>query len=218
MFPFPFLRAVFFFLATVSVSFLLSACGSDNQGSDTRPPELRDTTDSGDPNAKKKKVGEGDEESGGADEKRDDSKNSQRASSRFGTKFAKTYENEYAAIAAEVGFTTNACAAFATAALRRVGVENIPYELWAPSLVEHLRKAGWKKVTTSRSLKLGDLVFTRDSKTERDGLTNHVFVFAGYVGSDKESARAIDNQNNGYERNLGSNGSFSPFWFAYRFP
>lgn len=127
----------------------------------------------------------------------------------------REYTSSYDGIREKVGFTKDACAAFASTALRGASVE-VPYEPWAPSLPGHLKAVGWKRIDDPKSLRAGDLIFTRDERTERDGLTNHVYVFAGYARG-KSAALAIDNRDAGYERNLGA-GSYSPFWFAYRHP
>lgn len=131
-----------------------------------------------------------------------------------GPSFASWYAANYASVKAKVGFTYNGCAAFVTTALRSFGVD-IGYDAWAPNVPAKLQRLGWTKVTNASALAAGDVVFTRDAQTARDGLTPHVFVFKGYSGS---QAVAIDNQGNGYVRNLSANGPKSWFWFAYRAP
>lgn len=139
-----------------------------------------------------------------------------RLSGEFGAGLVSQYRAKYQQVKNTVGFTHNGCAAFASTALRMVGV-NIPYMTFAPSLADTLGSAGWIKVKDHRALKPGDLVFTRDWQTTFDGYTNHVFVFAGYAG-DTSVGYAIDNQGNGYQRALNNSSKYSVFWFAYRHP
>jgi hypothetical protein len=128
--------------------------------------------------------------------------------------FANWYSSNYNSIANTVGFTSNACAAFASTALSKFDYK-VPLEFWAPSLPGHLKAAGFNLIDSALSLRAGDVVFTRDNKTAYDGLTPHVFVFHSFS---QGGALAIDNQGNKVWRNLSAPGPKSWFWFAYRAP
>jgi hypothetical protein len=137
----------------------------------------------------------------------------------FGQRFASYYRSNYNSIYDEVGITEDACAYFVSSALSRSGISVSPKEGWAQNVSSRLRDLGWQKVTDYQSLIPGDVVFTYDGETmdpnsEYYGVSPHVFVFDGY-GNSRHEGLAIDNQGNGYLRNLGL-GSKSPFWYAYR--
>ncbi len=126
----------------------------------------------------------------------------------WGERFVEFYESNWDQIKNEVGFTSNACAAFATTALRMFGVD-FQYETWVPTLVELFKSAGWEKVTEMDQLKAGDFIITK-------GFT-HVFVFAGFAEGTTISW-AIDNQGNKHRRELYGSGNYDPFMYAFRYP
>jgi hypothetical protein len=137
----------------------------------------------------------------------------------FGERFLSYYRTNYSSIYDEVGFTRDACGYFVSAALSRSGVSVSPKEGWAQNVSGELRDLGWRKITDHQNLLPGDVVFTYDEETmdqnsQYYGVSPHVFVFGGY-GNDRDEGLAIDNQGNGYMRNLGE-GYKSPFWYAYR--
>jgi hypothetical protein len=85
--------------------------------------------------------------------------------------------------------TKNGCVAFASTALRRIGVD-VPRDasrLTLP-LSEWLETHGWTRVTDPAALLPGDLVFT-----ERPEFPWHVFVFHSWSDRDRRIARALDN-------------------------
>lgn len=142
------------------------------------------------------------------------------APSRWGMAFSQHYTDNYGTIAATVGFRENACAAFATTALRSYGVD-IPYIEWATTVADTLASMGWQRVSDYGKLLPGDLVFTRDAQTDVDGQATHVWVFTGYApgySSSIEAGFAIDNQGNLYHRALNNPANADSFWFAYRHP
>ena len=137
----------------------------------------------------------------------------------FGHRFLSYYRANYSSIYNDVGFTSNACARFVSTALSRNGISISPDEAWAQNVSDKLRDLGWRKVSDYQNLLPGDVVFTYDEQTmdpsdQYYGVSPHVFVFGGY-GNDRDEALAIDNQGNGYFRNLGE-GDKSSFWYAYR--
>lgn len=133
--------------------------------------------------------------------------------SNLGSQLADFYNDNYSRIKRQVGFTINACSAFATTALRLFGL-NIPYEEWAPSLRSYVARRGWKRVTDRSQVLPGDLVFTRDERTAIDQLTNHVFIVERVNGDG--TVIALDNQGKSYVRSLYGTAKHSEMWDAYR--
>ncbi len=133
--------------------------------------------------------------------------------SNLGDQIAGFYNQNYSQIKRQVGFTINACSAFATTALRLFGLD-IPYEEWAPSLRAYLARRGWKRVTDRSQVQTGDIVFTRDDRTALDQLTNHVFIVEKVNGDG--TVIALDNQGKSYIRSLYGTSKHSEMWDAYR--
>lgn len=130
----------------------------------------------------------------------------------LGARLVADYLANYDLIRRQVGFTENACAAFASTALARVGVP-VAYETWAPTLRQMIQRLGWPRITDPAQARPGDVVFTHDEITDRTGETNHVFVIEAVLGGG--DVRALDNQGRSYRRSL-HGGSHSPMWDAYR--
>ena len=127
--------------------------------------------------------------------------------------FTRYYVNNYRKIQERVGFTINACAAYASTALKMYGYP-VAYEEWAPTLRRDLRKLGWFKTTDKSLIKAGDIVFTRDAQTDYDGLTDHVYIVEKVLG--RGIVLAVDNQGRSYRRNLYGVYGQSRMWDAYR--
>lgn len=134
---------------------------------------------------------------------------------KTGEQLVAFYRENYDSIKAKVGFTSNGCAAFATTALATFGLP-VGYTAWAPTMDDNLAKMGWKRINDWGQLVPGDVVFTRESPS--DTMTNHVFIFGGYVAGSNEKGYAIDNQNNYYVRGLNGSTGQSRFWHAFRVP
>ena len=134
------------------------------------------------------------------------------AGESFGDKLATYYgdKKNYQAVKAEVmiwwGTTTNGCVAFASTALRELGIE-VPLEgringerislLTLPFSIYLQESLHWKKITDLTELAPGDLVFTED-----EAYPLHVFVFHSWKSKKKQLVYAIDNQKFLYVRTL----------------
>jgi hypothetical protein len=93
--------------------------------------------------------------------------------------------------------TRNGCVAFASTALRRIGVDvpldaemdgekvsrlTLPFVKWLE------RELGWTRITDPAALRPGDLVFTENAEYPW-----YVFVFHSWKNERKKVARVIDN-------------------------
>src|SRR5687768_381784 len=96
----------------------------------------------------------------------------------------------------------NGCVAFASTALRRVGVAVPERGLRDGEGVSRITRAfsgfleeelGWRRIQRARDLEVGDLVFTTDAAC-CPGYPAHVFVFAGWRSRSRGVALATDNQ------------------------
>lgn len=96
----------------------------------------------------------------------------------------------------------NGCVAFASTALRKIGVA-IPMDVkidgrnvsritrsFSRYLVETL---GWQRVERFDDLRAGDILFSTDAPC-CPGYPNHVSMFDGWLNRDKAIARVVDNQ------------------------
>ncbi len=122
----------------------------------------------------------------------------------------------------DYGTTNNACAAFVSTALRLSGCErDFPLILWTATLSEELEKRGWTRSTDASQLQPGDVVFSDDCG-HRDGIPNHVYLFAGWKDEQDQIAKVIDNQGFIHGRNIRKGSgrlddyNFSPFWYLVR--
>jgi len=124
--------------------------------------------------------------------------------------------------------TRNGCVAFASTALRHLGVEigeaqKIDGEgvsRITRVFVEYLEaELGWTRITDSTQLAKGDLVFTTDVPG-LPGYPAHVVMFTGWADRKREVARVIDNQ--GFKRRRAmhppADSDVDPFAFALRAP
>ena len=124
--------------------------------------------------------------------------------------------------------TQNGCVAFASTALRHIGVDvpedetidgsgvsriTLAFSRW---LEEHL---GWRRVDAMADLRAGDVVFTADDPC-CDGYPAHVFVFHSWKDRKASVARVIDNQGFTHARPLvvDEGDDISPFAYALRAP
>ena len=115
----------------------------------------------------------------------------------------------------------NGCVAYASTALRHIGV-NIPLrgvrDGWGVSRItfafsDHLEKElSWTRVAMT-ALRPGDLVFTT-------GAPDHVFIFHSWASERRRVARAIDNQGHKHRRPLkpGTSSRLAAFAYALRAP
>jgi hypothetical protein len=98
--------------------------------------------------------------------------------------------------------TQNGCVAFASTALRHVGVE-IPFDVRKDGFsVSRITRAfsrylsedlGWERIEAPDSLRPGDVVFTVDAGC-CPGYPAHVMIFDGWLRRDRTVGRFIDNQ------------------------
>lgn len=120
----------------------------------------------------------------------------------------------------------NGCVAFASTALRRVGVAVPERGLRDGEGVSRITRAfssfleeelGWRRVARVRDLRTGDLVFTSDAPC-CPGYPAHVFVFQGWRSRAREIALATDNQGRRRARPLSGGGAIDRFAYALRGP
>jgi cell wall-associated NlpC family hydrolase len=151
-----------------------------------------------------------------------------------GQDFSDFYTNEYnykqvyRNVMSWFGGTSNGCVAFASTALRFLGV-NVPQNgLWNGERVSLLTKPfsaylqdklGWTRVTQSKELRPGDLVFTVD-EPKAPGYPAHVFMHAGYEDAARLISLAVDNQEFTHPRALAGDvkKDYSAFAYALRSP
>lgn len=126
------------------------------------------------------------------------------------------------------GSTRNGCVAFASTALRFLGAPLTIDQVYNGERVSLLtrpfsayleQRMGWTRITSSKHLKPGDLVFTVDEPTA-PGYPAHVFMHNGYVDSAKTISWAVDNQDFTHERALSGDKQkdYSAFAYALRSP
>lgn len=119
--------------------------------------------------------------------------------------------------------TRNGCVAFASTALRHVGVA-VPERGYVRRITLDFSRflegdLGWVRVADPRALAPGDLVFTTDADC-CPGYPAHVFVVASWVSRPRLVVRAIDNRGLGYTRPLAPapGDDTSAFAYALRAP
>jgi len=120
----------------------------------------------------------------------------------------------------------NGCVAFVTTALRRIGVPVPERGLRDGEGVSRITRAlsgfleeelGWRRITHTRLLRPGDLVFTSDAPC-CPGYPAHVFVFEGWRSRARGIALATDNQGRRRARPLAGGGGIDRFAYALRGP
>lgn len=147
--------------------------------------------------------------SGGAAEAREPSIN-EKLLEFYGKK--QNYQSVKKEVLAWHGTTKNACVAFLSTALRRIGVDvpqdgtydgekvsrlTRPFSLWLEEV------AGWERISDADDLRPGDIVFT-----ERADYPWHTYVFKAWKNKKKGIAWVIDNQ--GCEDPSGANADDTP--------
>ncbi len=118
--------------------------------------------------------------------------------------------------------TVNGCVAFASTALRHIGL-NIPLDarvdgetvsrLTRPFSRYLERNLGFVRVTDAGTLRPGDIAFT-----ENADYPLHTFVFVSWVNQRRRIAQVIDNQGRLTARPLGGSRTVTPFAYALRPP
>ena len=98
--------------------------------------------------------------------------------------------------------TRNGCVAFASTALRHIGIE-IPFDVRKDGFsVSRITRAfsrylsedlGWERIESAEQLRPGDIVFTVDAPC-CPGYPAHVMVFDGWSRRDHRVGRFVDNQ------------------------
>jgi hypothetical protein len=120
----------------------------------------------------------------------------------------------------------NGCVAFVSTALRRVGVAVPERGLRDGEGVSRITRAltgfleeelGWRRITHTRELRPGDLVFTSDAPC-CPGYPAHVFVFEGWRSRARGIALATDNQGRRRTRPLAGAPGIDRFAYALRGP
>ena len=138
------------------------------------------------------------------------------------------YNRVYWNVMSWYGATKNGWVAFASTALRFLGVgigidaiyngERVSL-LTKPFSAYLQNRLGWKRVTSSKDLQPGDLVFTVDEPSA-PGYPAHVFMHSGYADSARTISWAVDNQDFTHERALAGDlkKDYSAFAYALRSP
>jgi hypothetical protein len=150
--------------------------------------------------------------------------------SLLGSKINDYYSsaNGYAKVKADVmgwyGTTSQGCVAFASTALRHMGV-NIPkhimFEGEDASLVtlpfsKYMQKVlKWQMITDSNLLQPGDVVLTQENNDP--GYPAHTFIFSGWSNKAAGTGWIIDNQGPVHQRNIFGYAEFNMTPFAYAF-
>jgi hypothetical protein len=120
----------------------------------------------------------------------------------------------------------NGCVAFASTALRRVGVSVPERGVRDGEGVSRITRAfsdflevelGWQRVARASELEVGDLVFTTDAAC-CPGYPAHVFVFQGWRSLARRIALATDNQGRRRPRPLAGTEGIDRFAYALRGP
>jgi hypothetical protein len=141
---------------------------------------------------------------------------------------ADNYGYVYRKVMSWFGSTNNACVAFASTALRELGVDIPQNGIWNGERLSLLtkpfssylqNKLGWLRINDSRSLQPGDLVFTVDER-KAPGYPAHVYMHAGYADDNRAISWAVDNQGFTHERALAGDlkKDYSAFAYALRSP
>lgn len=121
---------------------------------------------------------------------------------------------------------TNGCVAYASTALRHIGVaidergvlDGDGVSRLTRGLVRHLEDGlGWQRITAAAALAPGDLLFTTDVAC-CPGYPAHVFVFLGWKHARRQIARIADNTGFRKVRPLAAGGDRDGFAFALRSP
>lgn len=121
---------------------------------------------------------------------------------------------------------SNGCVAYASTALRHIGVAIPEREQLDGDGVSRLTRGfvrfledrlGWTRVVDGAALRPGDLAFTTDVAC-CPGYPAHVFVFLGWRDRGKQIARIADNTGYGKARPLAAGGDRDGFAFALRAP
>lgn len=151
-----------------------------------------------------------------------------------GIEFSEYFTNEanynrvYWNVMSWFGSTKNGCVAFASTALRFMGMNIGIDALYNGERVSLLtrpfssfleNKMGWIRIRDSKALQPGDLVFTVDEPTA-PGYPAHVFMHSGYADAAKKVSLAVDNQDFTHERALAGDvkKDYSAFAYALRVP
>ncbi len=120
----------------------------------------------------------------------------------------------------------NGCVAFASTALRRIGVAVPEGGLRDGEGVSRITRAfsrfleeelGWRRIARAPDLEVGDLVFTSDAPC-CPGYPAHVFVFEGWRSRARGVALATDNQGRRRARTLAGGRGVDRFAYALRAP
>ena len=126
------------------------------------------------------------------------------------------------------GTAQNGCVAFASTALRLVGVAIPLHEKKDGFSVSRITRAfsrylaedlHWTRLDTPADLRPGDIVFTTDAPC-CPGYPAHVMMFDGWVRRDHSMARFVDNQGFGVARSIThtAGSDFDGFGYALRPP
>ena len=151
-----------------------------------------------------------------------------------GSEFAAFFSNEanynrvYWNVMGWFGSTKNGCVAFASTALRFLGASlsiDTIYDGERASLLTRPfslfleNRLGWQRISSSKDLKPGDLVFTVD-EPRAPGYPAHVFMHNGYADTARTISLAVDNQDFTHERALAGDvkKDYSAFAYALRSP
>ena len=119
--------------------------------------------------------------------------------------------------------TRNGCVAFASTALRHIGIE-IPFDVRKDGFsVSRITRAfsrylsedlGWERIESADALKVGDVVFTVDAPC-CPGYPAHVMVFDGWLKADHSIGRFLDNQGFRVARAMAGNSQRDVDGFGY---
>ncbi|BDR81826.1 hypothetical protein N072000002_20090 [Clostridium tetani] len=109
----------------------------------------------------------------------------------------------YSGVALNNGKSENTCVYFISEVLRKNNY-NVPKDMAnTESLINFLKKDGWKRKTDYKKLKPGNICFTTDGYGNKKGIPTHTYIFMAWVKEESyDYAYICDNQAKDYENKI----------------
>lgn len=137
----------------------------------------------------------------------------------------KNYDPVWQDVKRWFGSTTNACVAFMSTALRKIGISlpaprsNDPVSTITKDFSTYLeRRLSWKRVEKMEDLRPGDLIFTEDDPNWPT-YPEHVSMFQNWSNFELKLAWSVDNQGHTHIRDFTNPQSrYTPYKYGLRAP